>query len=156
MTWEWRTYRADGSFWLRERGDDSTQQVTYYTATGSVDTSITPNPRPYTAAEVTAMQAAQAAASTGVTRTSLDNKVRSAVAKDGTLDVDLGTADVAWTPGAALTLRSYRAMTQTQIRALTLVQTQELLGKLAPILVDIATTAKRSGKLAVQVYDDDA
>ena len=90
----------------------------------------------------------------GATRVSLDVKVRAAVQAGGTLDVDLGSADTAWTPGTALTLRGWKAISQAQMKALTLAQTQELLSKLAPLLVDVAVTGKRTGKLAVQLYDD--
>lgn len=89
------------------------------------------------------------------TRVSLDQRVRTAVTKGGTLDSALGTA-TAWTPGTALTLRGFAAMTQAQVKALTLAQTQELLAKLAPLLVDVAATGKRTGKLAVQLFDEDA
>lgn len=92
-------------------------------------------------------------AATETTRLSLDTKVRTAVARDGTLDQALGTADTPWTPGAALTLRGWKAMTLAQIKALNLGQTQELLSKLAPLMVDLAVTLKRDGKLTVQLYD---
>lgn len=87
------------------------------------------------------------------TRTSLDTKVRAAVGKGGTLDTDLGTA-VAWTPGTALTLRGWKAMTAAQMKALTLAQTQELLTKLAPLIVDMAVSTKQVGKMTLGIYDD--
>ena len=87
-------------------------------------------------------------------RTGLVGKVQSAVSRGGTLDVALGATSVAWTPGTPLTLRGYAAMTQSQVKALTLAQTQELLAKLAPLLMDVAVTTKRAGKLAVRAYDD--
>lgn len=42
----------------REVGDDATRTVTYYTAAGALDPAVTPNPRPYTAAENAAADAA--------------------------------------------------------------------------------------------------
>ena len=98
-------------------------------------------------------QAETDAAAQSATKLSLDSKVRAAVQQGGTLDADLGSADTAWTPGSALTLRNLKAMSQSQIKALTLAQTQELIGKLAPLLVDLAVTGRQVGKLTVQVYD---
>lgn len=96
-----------------------------------------------------------AATATEANRVTLDAKVRAAVQTGGTLASDIGaTGAVAWTPGTPLTLRGYQAMTLAQTRALTLPQTQELLSKLAPILVDVATTTRRAAKFAVQIFDD--
>ena len=103
--------------------------------------------RPWTVEEL-------AAKAEEATRISLDQRVRDAVAKGGTLDTALGSADTAWVPGTALTLRNYKAMTTAQMKALNLAQTQELLAKLAPLLVDIAVATKRSGKLSVSLYDE--
>ena len=103
--------------------------------------------RPWTAEELDAK-------AQETTRTSLDQRVRDAVAKGGTLDTDIGSTNTAWVPGTALTLRNYKAMTLAQIKALNLAQTQELLSKLAPLLVDIAVATKRSGKLSLKLYDE--
>ena len=157
----------DGSRWWDYRADSSQAgqsgwlplvEVTRPADTGTTTTDLTftlvdgkPTQvwtvRPWTTAEL----AARAAEST---RVSLDDRVRAAVASGGTLDVDLGSAGTPWTPGTALTLRGMKAMSQAQMKALTLAQTQELLGKLAPLLVDVAVATKRAGKLGVQLYDD--
>jgi hypothetical protein len=109
--------------------------------------------RPYTTAETATADARAITDASETTRVGLDTKVRAAVAKDGTLDTDLGTA-VAWTPGTPLTLRGWKAMSAAQMKALTLVQTQELLTKLAPLIVDMAVSTKRVGKMTLGIYDD--
>ena len=66
MTWEWRTYRADNTFWIRERGDDTTRIVTTYNQLGAVT-----GTRPFTAAEGAAADQAAATAAQGVVQTTL-------------------------------------------------------------------------------------
>ena len=159
---------------LRERADDTTRTVTYFSATGALlgtvpqgatdfatGAPIQPGgvaPRPYTAAENAAADAAAAQAALGTTRVSLDSKVRTAVKVGGTLDVDLGTTDTKWTPGTPLTLRGLKALTKADLQTATYgslpAPLAELLAKLAPLLVDMAVAERRVGKLTVQVYDD--
>lgn len=45
-------------------------------------------------------------------------------------------------------------MTAAQMKALTLAQTQELLTKLAPLIVDMAVSTKQVGKMTLGIYDD--
>ena len=45
-------------------------------------------------------------------------------------------------------------MSAAQMKALTLVQTQELLTKLAPLIVDMSVSTKRVGKMTLGIYDD--
>lgn len=129
--------------------NDSTRTVTTYNQAGAVLAT-----RPYTADENAAADTEAAERLRETTRLSLDDKVRQAVAQGGTLDAALGSADVAWAPGNPLTLRGWKAMSLAQMRALTLAQTQELLAKLAPALVDIAKALMQDGKLTVQLHDD--
>ncbi|QLQ16159.1 MAG: hypothetical protein HZY73_11405 [Micropruina sp.] len=159
---------------IRERGVGATRTVSYYSAQGTLLATCpadardfatrdlipagTPCPRPFSAAEVAASDAAAAQAALGTTRVSLDSKVRTAVAAGGTLDVDLGTTDTKWTPGTPLTLRGLKALTKADLQTATYgslpAPLAELLAKLAPLLVDMAVAERRVGKLTVQVYDD--
>lgn len=139
-----------GVSWLSFFEDDIARTTTRYNQAGAV-VSV----EPYTA-EQNANADAQIIADTKIgTKVSLDTKVRNAVAVGGLLDTILGSADVAWTPGTALTLRGGKAMTLANIQALNLSNTQQLINKLFPLLVGITQTLRQEGKLIVQVFDNE-
>ena len=134
---------------LVERGDDTTQTVKTYDATGVVISS-----RAYTPTEIAAAQAAQQDAAVATTKTGVTGKLANEVGKGGALQTNIGSnTDPAWTPGTPLTLHGFKAMTDAQLAALNTAQVAELLNRLAPILLNIAVAARRAGIVALDAYD---
>lgn len=90
-----------------------------------------------------------------VTRRTLDQKVRDAVVKGGTLDVSLGTtADVAPAlTNAAIKVASLRSLGKLS-NADTAANAGPILQRLITIMIDLALIDKRAGKLAVQLFDE--
>ena len=65
----------------REVGDDATRTVTYYTEAGSSAPAVTPNPRPYTAAENAAAVAAASHAAHVAAEESLLTQLQAGIAQ---------------------------------------------------------------------------
>lgn len=105
-------------------------------------------PRPWTANEL-------AAQATDSTRRTLDQKVRDAVVKGGTLDVSLGTpADVAPAlTNAAIKVASLRSLNKLS-NADTAANAGPIIQRLIALMIDGAQIDKRTGKLAVQLFDE--
>ena len=110
-----------------------------------IEAAITPEQR----AERAALQASE------TTRRTLDQKVRDAVVKGGTLDTTLGTtADVAPAlTNAAIKVASLRSLGKLS-NADTAANAGPILQRLIALMIDGAQIDKRTGKLTVQLFDD--